>query len=138
MATDQNKEIEIERIEKLTALQAGMYFHHEIDRNDGSYHEQHVFHVKGAVRLEYVQTALKLLAQTHDVLRTSFVTFKGELRQIVLKERKLESIYEKTDRNLDDLQKEDIDRGFDLRKDSLLRLKIAEIGEPQGAIISGI
>ena len=134
MENKQKKTIKsnIERIEKLTALQEGMYFHHEMNPSDGSYHEQCVLHAKGVVHLDYAQTAMNILAQLHDVLRTAFITLKnGENVQIVLKERNLECTFEKSDKSLDELLNEDIRRGFDLQKDSLLRLRIVEIAEKE-------
>ena len=120
----------IERIEKLTALQAGMYFHDQIAPEDSSYTNQNVFRVRGKIRLEYVQIAMNLLAQAHDVLRTSFITLKsGEYREVVLKERNLECSFERTNKSMEELLQEDIRRGFDLQRDHLVRLKIAQIGE---------
>ena len=73
---------------------------------------------------------MNFLSLTHEVLRTSFITTKsGELRQIVLKKRNLECTIERTGKHVEELLREDIQRGFDLQKDSLLRLKIVGIGE---------
>ena len=92
----------IERIEKLTASQEGMYFYHEMNPGDGSYHEQYVLRAKGVVHLDFAQTAMNLLAQMHDVLRTAFITLKnGDTVQIVLKQRNLECTFERSGRSLD-------------------------------------
>ena len=126
----------VERIEKLTALQEGMYFYHEINPNDGGYHEQSTYHIKGKFQAEYAQTAMNLLAQAHDALRSSFLTLKnGEIVQVILKERKLECSCEKTGKSLDALRREDIQRGFNFQKDPLLRLKIVEAGEEEYYLI---
>ncbi|MBQ3757689.1 MAG: amino acid adenylation domain-containing protein, partial [Oscillospiraceae bacterium] len=127
---------EIEAINELTAMQEGMYFHHEVHRNDGSYFEQCAFHVKGEVRFESVKAAVNLLPQAHDVLRTFFLKLKsGEYRQVILKERQIECSYEKTGKALEELRQADIRRGFDLRKDSLLRLKVVETAEKEYVFI---
>ena len=56
----------------LTALQAGMLFHSELDPEAGLYHDIFSFHLRMPFDGEALQAALQQLIDLHPVLRTSF------------------------------------------------------------------
>jgi amino acid adenylation domain-containing protein len=56
----------------LTALQAGMLFHGELDRDAAQYHNIFSFHLRMPFDGEALQATLQQLIDLHPVLRTSF------------------------------------------------------------------
>ncbi|HEU5131754.1 MAG TPA: condensation domain-containing protein, partial [Pyrinomonadaceae bacterium] len=56
----------------LTALQAGMLFHSELNPEAGLYHDIFSFHLQTSFDGEALQAALQQLIDLHPVLRTSF------------------------------------------------------------------
>lgn len=56
----------------LTALQAGMVFHSELDPESLLYHEVYTFRVSSAFTPEVMQSTIDRLIERHPVLRTSF------------------------------------------------------------------
>ncbi|OPA80603.1 hypothetical protein BVG16_07760, partial [Paenibacillus selenitireducens] len=121
----------IERIYALTPLQEGMLYHYLVDKGSKSYVTQDVYLIDGIVDEQYIKKALHFLTQKYSVLRTSIMHEKISMpRQVVLKERDIE--YEKIDLSESDEEKQsekvnkilydDINRGFDIQRDSLLRI----------------
>ena len=120
----------IENIYPLTPLQEGMLFHSLYNKNSTAYVVQNVFSVDYNMEPKSVEQALKLLSDRHSVLRTSFV-YEGikDVYQVVLVERFPEVKYYDFSgldnvtkrKRLDKIISDDLKRGFDLKKDTLLR-----------------
>ncbi|WP_037297474.1 condensation domain-containing protein, partial [Ruminococcus flavefaciens] len=134
----------IENIYSLTPLQEGMLFHSLYDLQSSSYVLQNVSKVDKKITFSIIEDALKLLSKKYQVLRTLFFYDKIEVpQQIVLKERKIETeIIDLSDISIDKLNYEekeiaqnDIKRGFDLQKDSLLRVKYIITPENKNRLI---
>ena len=128
MAKINNK---IENVYSLTPLQEGMLFHTTYDLNSTAYLLQSVISFNYNIDLKYLTEALNLLSKRYSVLRTSFI-YKGmkDIYQVVLRER-VPEIKEYDFSNLENETKEkeinriitdDLNRGFDLKNDTLLRL----------------
>lgn len=119
----------ISGIYSLTPLQEGMLFHKLLDEKSNSYFEQSIFRFNGNLDLEIASDALNLTALKHEALRTTFI-YKNikQPRQVILKERNIEiqnvKISESEDVKLvvEAIKREDMERGFDLSKDTLLRV----------------
>ncbi len=127
---DYNKSKMIQDIYSLTSLQEGMLFDYLADESNDRDIAQQLFCVKEVLNENYLIQSLKLISIKYAAIRTS-IMYQGmtKPRQVVLKERDIE--YEKIDcvnRNEDpeNILKEIIDenlkRGFDLQKDTLLRV----------------
>jgi len=138
------KEQGLEDIYSLTPLQEGMLYHCLYDKQSWSYVIQYVYEIEGDVSDPDIVNALELLAIRHDVLRSAvFYENLVKPRQVVLKNRSLE--YEKTvltQRTKQEQEEEfiriktaDIDRGFDLTRDSLMRVKNIITGETTRKLI---
>ena len=56
----------------LTAMQAGMLFHSELDPEAGLYHDIFSFHLRTALNSDALRAALQRMIDLHPVLRTSF------------------------------------------------------------------
>ena len=85
-----------------------------------------------------LRSSVGLLAQKYEVLRSAFVFPASSDRplQVVMRERAVEVV--EVDAACDDyeaLKAADIERGFDLAKDSLLRLTVAHLGDDHHAMI---
>ena len=134
----------IENIYPLTPLQYGMLFHNLYEADSSAYVIQLELKINKNMNPEIIKKALKLLSDKYSVLRTFFVYEKvKDACQVVLKERVLEFEYidlsNKKNNEQDTLVKEirssDLSRGFDLQKDSLLRLKYIKLSDGQILLI---
>ncbi|MGW9321831.1 non-ribosomal peptide synthetase, partial [Paenibacillus chitinolyticus] len=130
----------IENIYSLTPVQEGMLYHKLANGDSTAYVVQHRFELNGLINEQKVEEAIQLVTMKHDVLRTSIVFEKLTMpRQIILKNRTIE--YERIDlsdiaaydRNneMDMIAQLDVKRGFDLQRDSLLRVKLVHFGANQ-------
>ncbi len=131
MAVVNNK---IENIYSLTPLQEGMLFHSLMGTASSEYVVQEIFEAK-ELNEEMFRKAANLVTLRYDALRTAFAYEKlKKPRQIVLRERSPEYSYVDISNDISDKEKlinkilnEDIKRGFDLVKDTLLRIKVIKI-----------
>ncbi|MGG4404334.1 condensation domain-containing protein, partial [Paenibacillus amylolyticus] len=130
----------IENIYSLTPVQEGMLYHKLMNSDSSAYIVQHLFELNGLINEQKVEDAIQLVAMKHEVLRTSIVYEKLTIpRQIILKNRTIE--YERIDlsdiavhdlnNKMDTIAQLDVDRGFDLQRDSLLRVKLVYMGSNQ-------
>ncbi|NEW06408.1 amino acid adenylation domain-containing protein [Paenibacillus sp. SYP-B3998] len=129
---------EIENIYTLTPMQKGMWFHSVMDQHAGAYFEQTRFTMQGALDVDAFAKSWELAAKRHAVLRTNFYSgYKGELLQIVHRDKRIEFAYEDL-RDLEDdewkahienLVRQDKIKGFDLKKDALMRITVICTGE---------
>ncbi|MCL6457173.1 MAG: amino acid adenylation domain-containing protein, partial [Gorillibacterium sp.] len=133
----QNKGRTVERIYPLTPMQEGMLFHKMLDEHSTSYVVQEVISVKSLLHETYLSQALELLGERHPILRTAIVYRKVKKpQQVLLKNRRIEmklidiSGYsdEEQQEEIRHIKRDDVERGFDLEKDSLLRMTILRIG----------
>ncbi|MGX7244277.1 non-ribosomal peptide synthetase [Enterococcus quebecensis] len=118
---------EIERISPLTSTQEGMLFHKLYDDKSSAYVVQYVNTVEGLGSLEYLQLSLELLQQKHGILETN-IAYHGvsEPRIVLLKGRPIEfteiHLSRKAKSEREDILNADVERGFNLAKDSLFRV----------------
>ena len=129
---------EPEKIYGLTPLQEGMLFHYLQDTASTNYVIQHSYDISGQFDTETLAEALRLVALRYEVLRTSIV-YKGvpEAKQVILKDRVLElrisdlREYSEKERitKYEQVVKEELERGFDLQEDSLMRVTCVRFAE---------
>ncbi|WP_369814323.1 amino acid adenylation domain-containing protein, partial [Lysinibacillus sp. FJAT-14745] len=130
----------------LTSLQEGMLYHHIANNGSSGYVFQKILTFTGDISEERFVQALNLLAIRHDVLRTVFIYEKViSPKQIILNNKELE--YEVFDlRGLHEMEQEkkvseiansDVERGFDLEHDLLLRVKFLFLRDDCCKVILG-
>ncbi|MDR0350207.1 MAG: condensation domain-containing protein, partial [Coriobacteriales bacterium] len=130
----------IEDIRDLTPLQAGILYHGFDNAGTGQYFLQQTIRLQTALDDAAFDAALAALVTRHEVLRSSFVvpSSSGRPRQVLLRERAVETTSlnhstltpEEHERALEDFCARDRERGFNVEKDSLLR--VARIASPDG------
>jgi amino acid adenylation domain-containing protein/non-ribosomal peptide synthase protein (TIGR01720 family)/FkbM family methyltransferase len=125
----------LEDVYPLSPMQEGMFFHYLYDKSSLAYFEQASYRMKGDLNISYVEKSLNVLLKRHDILRTVFIQTQEErLLQVVLKERKIDLLYEdiskKENKNdyLVRFKQQDKKRSFDLSKDVLMRVSIFKTG----------
>ncbi|UCH95078.1 MAG: amino acid adenylation domain-containing protein, partial [Candidatus Aminicenantes bacterium] len=127
-------EYPLEDIYPLSPMQEGMYFHHLYDRSSYAYFEQASYRMHGNLNIPCAVNSLNELLKRHDILRTVFILEGEKFLQVVLKERKIDFLYEdistRDDRNdyLNQFKERDKKRSFDLSKDVLIRAAIFKSG----------
>lgn len=134
----------VQAIYPLSPMQEGMLYYYLVDKKSTNYFIRNVFEFTGKLNYEYFDASFQLLALKYDVLRTVFFFIKSEkARQIVLKKRKLD-IKLVDFSNADELEKDylveeekkrDLERGFDLEKESLLRITLIKISEQKHIVL---
>jgi amino acid adenylation domain-containing protein len=125
------EDMEIQWIYPLSPLQKTMLYYSLSGANQEVFFIQIVLPWYGDIESSHLEASLDKLVERHDVLRTIFL-YEGleEPLQIVLKHRKIEFNYEdisgmEEEEKISYLEKcreRDIKRGFDLRKDILVRV----------------
>ena len=119
----------IKKIYSLTGLQSGIFHSKLKDSESSSYHLQTEMTVGIGLSEEQIKEALNLLSYQYEVLRTAFVLPEstGMPKQVILTEREipLEVLAFETETlapDMDQYKENDLKRGFDLQKDSLIRV----------------
>ena len=122
----------ISDIYSLTPLQEGILFHSIInERSNSEYIVQQIIKFGGQLNIEYINSALEMLFEKHEILRTIFLYEKlSSPKQIVLKHIKPQfsfydfSLYDKQtkEKTFNELSKNEIDDGVMLSKGPLLKV----------------
>lgn len=131
----------IENIYPLTPMQEGMLYHSILGESNSDYIVQNVFHLQGEVKEELLEQAIEAVSMRFAVLRTSFMyeNVKKPM-QVVMKKRKLKlqcfdlSSYKQAEQTVkvEEISREDLQKGFHLSKDSLLRFTYIKLGVEDG------
>ena len=131
------KEKRIEKIYSLTPMQEGMLFHFLKDEDAVFYFEQYLFTLKGDVDVSILEKSFNILIKRHDILRTQFVYDKIQNpKQVVIEDLKLDIYFEDISRLTEEkkkaylvsLKKEDMEKGFDLTGEILMRVYVIKTG----------
>jgi amino acid adenylation domain-containing protein len=138
-----SKEKRIQEIYGLSPMQSGMLFHSIIDKA-GTYFEQTIFSLKGRVDTVLLEESFVRLVARYDILRTIFRFEKmKEPLQFVLKERRFKLHYEDlagkmdSEKNsyIEEFRLKDLNRGFDLGRDLLMRVALFKTGDNDHRLI---
>ncbi|MYM92106.1 hypothetical protein GTP91_33690, partial [Rugamonas sp. FT82W] len=125
----------VERVYRLTPLQAGMLFHElktrELETGGASpYHRQMRFEIEGEIDAAACEAAWNGLLARHALLRSVFDWERtAQPLQIVLKQQRV--AFEARDADaaaVADWCAADVARGFDLRRDALIRVALFRLG----------
>ncbi|NJD03238.1 MAG: AMP-binding protein, partial [Ruminiclostridium sp.] len=139
-----NKTAKIQKIYPLTPMQEGMLFHSLIDNESKAYYYQLFFSINKTLDIMLFEKSFNFLIKRYDILRTSFVYQKiQQPRQVVLKERHANIYFEDISQLKDDekvlfieeFKRKDMEKGFDLTKDILIRISIIQTGKETYKII---
>ncbi|MCP5107673.1 MAG: AMP-binding protein, partial [bacterium] len=127
----------ISDVYKLAPMQAGMLFHALMEEGSTAYFEQTAVSVKGDIDSDLVEKSFNFLVERYDILRTIFHYETGkEPVQVVLKQRKCKLRFEEIThlsdaeqgRYMETFRLEERERGFDLKKDMLMKLALFRTG----------
>lgn len=126
----------IEKIHPLTSMQEAMLYRKISTPDSSEYVVQMIYYTERDVDIDLMQKSLEIIANKYSILRTAIehrlVTIP---RQLILENKKLEfnfvDLSSQDDKNntFEKLKKEDVRRGFDFEKDSLLRLTVIKLDE---------
>ena len=117
----------IAKIYSLTPLQEGMLFYNIENEASTSYVLQHVFNMSIELDTDILRTSLMLLSERYEVLKTAIVyNYIPEPKQIVYTERmpELNVIELNSSDEFSEYIEKDVDRGFRLDEDTLLRVTV--------------
>ncbi|MEE4564878.1 amino acid adenylation domain-containing protein [Paenibacillus polymyxa] len=138
---------EIDNVYALTPMQKGMLFHSQLDSQaaaNDAYFEQVSYDMRDRMDIGNFAESLNMLVRRHEALRTHFYFGRDtEPLQVVYRNRDCGFYYEDL-RELDsdtrgiwlkNFKLEDKARGFDLRRDVLMRIAILRTGEDSYHIV---
>ncbi|MGM9979363.1 MAG: condensation domain-containing protein, partial [Clostridium sp.] len=132
----------IQDMYELTPMQEGMLYHWLLDNKSSNYFLQNVININDEVNLDKIKQAINLVVFKHDVLRTVlFFKNANKPRQIILKEKNIEiSILDASnasdiDKEIKNISAKDIERGFDLSKEMLVRVTIIKCADKKYKMI---
>jgi amino acid adenylation domain-containing protein/non-ribosomal peptide synthase protein (TIGR01720 family) len=117
----------VERVYPLLPLQAGMLYHELMSPGVSPYHRQVRFSLEGEVDPALCEAAWNALLARHPLLRSVFDYERtAQPVQVVLKAQSVEFHWEETatDSRIARWRVDDALRGFDLRRDRLLRVAL--------------
>lgn len=127
---------DIKDIYPLTPMQEGILFHSIMDREVTAYFEQTSLELEGELDFPLYKESLNKLIERYDVLRTVFMYEKVKSPvQMVLKQRKAEVHYEDItamkhedkENYIEKFKAADRKKGFDLKKDLLIRVSVIRV-----------
>jgi len=129
---------EIEGIYSLSPMQEGMLFYSMFNKGESTYFQQFSFRINGSIDVKLFEKSFNILLDRYDVFRTVFIYENLEKpQQVVFKKRNagihFEDITglseEEKNSHVEVFRTNDRLRGFDLSKDTLVRLSILRTGE---------
>jgi amino acid adenylation domain-containing protein/non-ribosomal peptide synthase protein (TIGR01720 family) len=128
----------------LSPTQEGILFHYLYQQSSTAYIEQFSFQIQGKFNIEVFKESWNELVRRYDILRTAFVHKHTERpMQIVLKKREIgfdvENISslkkEEQDSRIRNFKVQDRNKGFELSRDALMRIKVFETGQNNYEVI---
>lgn len=128
----------LEEIYPLLPLQEGMLFHQLYEDDSSTFFQQYAFRISGSVDVRLLEESWNALMARHQLLRSAIVQQGGSPPvQVVLKQRSIEFGFEDLafmgevgqQEVLQRFKQDDRARGFDLRNDPLIRIKLFRLGE---------
>ncbi len=128
----------------LTSAQKGMLYHLLVDPETQAYFIQTIYRIKGDFDQDICKQTWDVLLKRHELLRSSFITKNPkEPLQLILIKRPVEFIFDDLSA-LDPVQQnqvllreqqQDRSRGFDLRNDSLVRVRVYRLDDSRYQMI---
>ena len=132
----------ISNIYKLTPMQEGMLFHKLSNEKSTAYIIQNSFSMGKNINLSMLKQSLGLVVYKYAALRMRIVYKEvSEPRQIILEDAKPEIILKdisnenNEEKALQNIKLSDIERGFDLEEDSLIRFTIVKLSNDETKLI---
>ncbi|NEW07889.1 amino acid adenylation domain-containing protein [Paenibacillus sp. SYP-B3998] len=134
----------IQSIYPLTPMQQGMLFHYLMNPGTSAYVEQLSVEIEGTLNLDLLNVSLGRLLDKYEVLRTNFVYSDIQIPRQIVFSRKTEEVqfYDisgadqaETAIRVEQIKASDIQRGFDLARDTLIRMVVLKIGEDRQRLI---
>lgn len=131
---------EIEKSYPLSPLQEGLYYLKMRDETSSQYVVQYVLEMSGAITTKIIADAFQLISLRYDALRTAFHNDEnGKTIQVVLSEKYIEcecrEAMDLSEEEIEKIASEDVKRGFDFEKDTLMRAIILHVDTDKHIII---
>ncbi|MEL4012530.1 amino acid adenylation domain-containing protein, partial [Bacillus velezensis] len=127
----------VEKIYPLSNMQKGMLYHSIKGTSSNAYFEQIVMDIKGSINEAFLEESFHEIIKRHEILRASFNYKMNEPLHVILKDRKMKFNYmdiSAVDLNdkqpyIENYLKEDRSKGFDITKDTLMRVCLIKTEE---------
>ncbi|WP_291567210.1 condensation domain-containing protein [Clostridium sp. UBA2485] len=130
---EENLYSKIEKVEEkdyyeASSAQKRMYMLQQFDKDSTAYNMSAVFELERKVDKGKIGETFSKLTQRHEVLRTYFETYDGEIIQKLQNNYVFELLVRKESKNINDIVNKFV-RPFDLEKAPLFRVELVELRE---------
>jgi len=127
----------IEDVYPLTPMQEGMLLKHLSESESWGYRLVNRYKLNVIPTEEQMRRAVDALARQHETLRTSIIYQNVETPVQAIIDRKIEVGFEKksTEEEIEVIHRRELDRGFDLQYDSLMRVVCIPTGKNKSQIL---
>ena len=125
------RNIQIERIYPLTPMQEGILFSEISGKKKNTYVVISEYDILGTVNIDRLHDSFELLIYKYSVLRSNFI-YQGfkDLRQIIRTDCnvifQVVELKEQIEEGLENIRRNELERGFDLSRDSLFRVIVVK------------
>ena len=129
---------EVEDIYVLTGMQQGLLFHTMYEEGRETYYEQMSCRIEGELKVEAFKKAWQGVVDRHAILRTSF-EWEGLKEPVQVVQQGLRLEFREEDwrgstpaeqrRKLEELLREEREKGFELTKGPLMKMGLVRVGE---------
>jgi amino acid adenylation domain-containing protein len=133
-ASEQNRFVQIELVEKreyyrLSSAQQRLYIYQQLDPGSTAYNMPMLYRLTGRLDKEKLQAAVNRLVERHEVLRTIFLTIKGEMVQKIVDKVELQVLFSQCDQAEAEARSGSLIKVFDLTRAPLLRVEVLRLDE---------
>ncbi|WP_143329076.1 non-ribosomal peptide synthetase, partial [Clostridium puniceum] len=135
---------DIQKIHSLIPMQEGILYNLILDKNSRAYFEQSITELEGTLNIGILNKVFNHLIEKYEILRTAFF-YRGMIKpkQVVLSKREITINYEdissfdeeKKGEYIEEFKKEDINKGFDLTIDCLIRASVIKTSHNKYKVI---
>lgn len=136
----------IVRIMNLTPMQEGILYQCILNEDPKLYNEQLEFDLEGSLDISVLKESAALLVKQFEILRTTFV-YQDVKRnqQVVLEKREVPFVFEdlsaytknEADEFISSVKKQEINKGFHLTNNSLIRFHVFQIATQKYHVLFG-
>lgn len=121
------RRVEVREDYLLSSAQKRLYILHQLDQDNTNYNISRALLLEGQLNTKLLEESIGKIIKRHEIIRTSFITVNGELRQKVQRDLDLQITYLK-------MEEKDLERTmkgliapFDLSKPPLIRVWLIAI-----------
>ena len=143
--TSRSMVTEIDQLYPMNAIQQGILYHSLLNRADNPYFQQMIITIDGRLAIDHLQQAIDGLVARHEALRSVFIykNIDSQPIQLVKKWSNVNVVFvdfsmfvgDDREQRFAQMKDADLENGFDLSRDTLMRLAVAKLADDSYRLI---